>query len=459
MRRTLAAIALLAFLPTANAQDKAKGEFTYAGEFRLRDNWMINGGGNKGTTGNDVMSRFKLDLGFKPSDRLSANMTLIHAANFGRDRATNMPNNSETNHASSTHADTLTVNQVYATWQTSDDFNLKAGRMNYQIGDGTLIGYNDWQQIPYAFEGVLGNYEAQFGRFQVFAFKYVDHASFNGSAADPEQNAYGVNFDLKTMPEILKSVNAHVIKDAGDVLDTTNTGSKITTTQGKDYLRYGLSAAIAFNMVDVKAWYEGYSGKNKYFSAESHDAKGSMMQAEVGLNFPNFMQSRLFVKYHQDSGDSDTTDKTDKTYDAYFYEQHGAAGQMDLFDWGNLTFIQAGWTGKPLDTTEVGLSYWMLSRTNSGSNTTNSSSVQLGRNTEKFSAAGDLSKSKLGDEIDLWASHKYDNGLVTLIRLSYFKPGEVFTSGALNDPHDPLQSGDKLKEKPMQVFVEARFPF
>lgn len=436
MRKALAAVALLAILPSAHAQDKAKADIGFNGEYRLRDSWMMNSSGLDGSDKNTIYSRFKLEANAKATDKLSATLTLMHNANFGAH--TDQMNTPD---GTAGAADMLTVNQAYANWMTSDDFSFKAGRMNYQIADGTLIGTNDWEAVPYAFDGVLGNYEVQFGRFQVFAFKYAELSNVAGAAAgrDEERNAYGINFDLKTMPEVLKSVNVHVIKDNANA---------VTAIPGKDLVRYGLNVNLSFNIVDVKAWYEGMSGKNKPVAATSRNANGTMMQAEVGVNFPMFMTSRLFVKYHQDSGDTDATDDKDQAYDPYFYEKHASAGHMDLLKWGNLTFVQIGWQGKPMDNTEVGLNYWMFTRTKKG---TGSSAVMSGMNYAYTNT--DLEKDKLGDEIDLWAAHHYNANLSTIIRLGYFSPGSVFTSDAA------MVGTNKQNKNPMEVFVEGRLTF
>jgi hypothetical protein len=449
MRTALAALALLAFLPSAHAQDKAKGDWSHDGEFRLRDAWMMNGGGTTNTDTNTVMERFKLDLGFKPSEKLMANVTLMNNFNFGGGKIAQPDGTTTPN-------DYLTVNQAYATWMTSDDFNIKIGRMNYQIGDGSLMAVNDWEATPYAFEGVLGNYEAEFGRVQGFAFKHqefgrVTNAGSGSVQNDAEQNAYGINFDLKTMPQILKMVNVHVIKDSSDNNNAAAGTSGVMGAQGKDYLRYGLNVALTFNIVDVKAWYEAYSGKDKVFTAgdvTKTDATGNMMQVEVAANLNNFMSSHVFVRYHQDSGDSNAADTKNEMYDPYFHEQHCSAGCMDLFDWGNLTNLTIGWTGKPTDATEVGLTYSMLSKTKKGTGT----AVNL-LTTHGQTAGGALpqpaaDKSKLGDEIDLWATHKYTNGLSTSARLSYMSLGDGYTSQT-----------PKFDKSPMEIFLEGRFTF
>jgi hypothetical protein len=216
MRRAIAAVALLALLPNAHAQDKAKGELTHSAEFRLRDTWNMNQTAKKDITetsgksvsANTLDQRFKLGLDFKATDKLSANLTLLNNFNWGQ-----ATSDTQVGVHNTGTEDLLSVNQAYANWMMSDEFSMKFGRMNYQIGDGSLIGINDWEAVPYSFEGLLANYEAEFGKIQFFTFKHREYTytATTASTSDPELNSYGLNFDLKTMPEWLKGLNVHLI--------------------------------------------------------------------------------------------------------------------------------------------------------------------------------------------------------------------------------------------------------
>jgi hypothetical protein len=294
------------------------------------------------------------------------------------------------------------------------------------------MGINDWEAVPYSYEGLLANWEAEFGRFQLLGFKFEDEmAAPAGGGSDPESNLYGLNFDLKTMPEVLKAVNVHVLQ-----LNKNATNA----STGESQMRYGLNANLAFGIIDLGLWYEAHNGKTlATATAAKVDKAGSLMAASVGANFANFMNSKVWVKYHQDTGDKSSSTK-DEGYDAFFTEKHASAGHMDLFGFGNLTFIQVGWMGKPMDNTEVGVNYWMLSKTEK------TDGASAGLNHAFTAEAAD--KTKLGDEIDLWAAHKYDNGLTTTLRLGMFMPGDVFK--------DATPKQDKAVT---EVFLEGRYSF
>jgi hypothetical protein len=438
MRRLLAFVALVSFLPTANAQDKGKAEFSPSAEFRARYNWAQNGDGTERNDSN-VQDRMKFGANYKANEKLSAHATVLHAATIGQDVNTVAVGNTNTNAADNV----LMVNEAYANWMFSDDLSFKFGRQTYQIADGSLIAVNDWEQNPTAFEGLVGNWEAEFGRFQLIAFKQRELGTSTG-AKDGEHNLYGLNFDLKTMPNWLKAVNVHVLKDNADAVAAATTDiNSATSLNGLDVVRYGAMGTFTFQMIDLKLNYEGTSGKVKTAGAgnaiTSVDAKGTMMQAEVGAKFDGFMGSRVFVAYHQDSGAK--SGKAGDAYDNFFYEKHDNAGLMDLVDWGNLTYLTVGLTLKPGDNTDAGVMWHNFSRTEKGTGSTGDHNV--------FANAGkDDTKDAIGNEIDVWGEHRYDGGLSTVLRVGYFTAGDYLKNGAAKSNEDILQ-----------VMVEGKLTF
>lgn len=438
MRRLLALAVLAAAMPLAHAQDKGKSEFTPSAEYRPRYFFMQNPSAFKG---HDSLAehRFKVGMHYKANEKMSAHMTLLHAADFGTNSATAPTGSTDRADAAGAQENFLNVNEAYMNWMVSDDFSVRIGRMNFQIGDGTVFAYNDWEQNPGAFEGLTGTWEAEFGRFTGFAFNYREEIA-TATTADPKHSAYGLSFDMKSMPDFMKMVNVHVIKDNADAADPS-TGTTVGSLSGQDTLRYGLGLGFEFGMIDLKAHYEMVTGKYKpqpHTATSELDAKQSMMQAELGFKLESFMASRLYVLYHRDSGES-TTDAGEK-YDPYFYEKHANAGLMDIFGWGNLTQLTIGWTMKPGDNTDAGLTYNMFSMTESNG------SISYGR----FGTlgVGSGTSSKLGDEVDLWAEHRYDGGLSTLLRLGYFTPGDRFDN-----------SITKESEGVMHVALEGKLTF
>jgi len=445
MKRMLAAAALAAMMPTAHAQDKGSADFTHSAEFRVRDVFEQNESGNQNVEPshhNGILQRFKLGLGFKANEKFSMTATLLQSSSWGQSAA-DVPAGSEgVGDRSSVGAvgpnqpNFLEVNEAYATWMMSDEFHAKIGRMNFTFGDGSIMSVNDWQQQPFAFDGVATHWETEVGRFQFFAFKYRDYSAGIGipggltaTTSDPQHDAYGVVYDLKHMPEWLKSLNAHIIQDVGDAVWGSATNTTIQSTQNISALRYGVGAAMAFGAFDVKADYEMNTGKNSTASATGvvltdRTINQNMMQVEGGFSVPGLMGSRFSARYHMDSGTSAADAATkDGSYDPYFYDRLSAAGLMQLVGWGNLTDISVAWSLKPTDNLDAGVGYHMFSKTNS------EDFVRPGMyGTKLFTGAqtlttGSTASSNIGSEIDLWAEHRYQGGLSMLASVGEFMPG------------------------------------
>ena len=455
MRKALALAAFLAMAPYAQAQEDANGTFSTNAEYRLRWQYDQNVTGNKDvepTSQDAFKQRMKVGGMYKASDKLSAKITLLHNAGWGIADSNNGDTKAQLNGVGDGQ-NLLLVNEAYASWMVSDEFTLRAGRGSLGFGDGTVIAENDWQATPYSFEGLLGTYEMEFGRVSGFFVRFADYTNTtaqNSSSQDPEANSVGVLYAHKMLPEFMNRADVHVLKNTKSY--TAAGGTSTTATEwGQDILRYGVSLGGDVAMIDWRAVYNAHSGD--YIASGNGTAvskvksEANMMELELGANFEEFMKSRFYVLYHQDSGDDGSDATKNKTYDPYFYELHANAGLMDVVKWGNLTQLSVGYTMSPMDSTMVGLHYHMFSRTeargaiNAGLNGTSM--------TSGVSTAA-TAKDKIGDEIDLVATHDYENGFMMTGRLGMFMPGD-----ALKDANNTTKHSDTYTT----VFVEAKMNF
>lgn len=445
MRRVLAVAVLLAFMPTANAQDKGKADFSHNAEFRVRDTFEDGMTGMKAAADgvgkpshhNGIEQRFKFGLGFKASEKFAMTATLLQASQWGQAGAATPGNfGSSDTTAAAGEENFMSVNEAFGTWMMSEDFNIKFGRMNFGFGDGAAFSVNDWEQQPVSFEGLNFNYEAEFGRFHVFSFKVRD--LYTGAAStslnsDPQQDAYGLVFDLKTMPEWLKNMHAYAVQT---VMDPT------AALAGGNELRYGLGANFMFAMVDLKAHYANVTGKSVTLAGAKTDVAAGMMQAEVGFNMSAFMGSRFFAGYYSDTGNKSGTAKNEQ-YSAPFSEQHESNGLMDILTSGNLTDMWLGWTLKPMDNSTAGIAYHMFSKT------VKDDGVNAGKYGGLLNASAlDLTQTALGSEIDLWAEHNYGGGFTMTARLGQFMPGKAYKDATVS-----------RKDAITQAMLEARLSF
>lgn len=467
MKNLIAALATLALVPVANAAEKG-ADFSTNAEFRVRHSMLQNPTADKdaqGTT-NETTHRFKLGTTFRASEKFSATLTLLHNATWGSDNLGVLDTNGYAGgtgdsgrglpNGTGNAENMVLVQEAFGTWNVSDEFNLRFGRGSFTMADGNVISANDWEATPYSFEGVLGHYEMEFGRFGVWAAKFAEYtrgtrtagtataAPVNGSGtnvSDPEANNYGISFDLKTMPAWLKMVNVHFIKTSKAVTpNAMNTANQL----GQDITRYGVSVGGDVANVDYHATYASSGGDFKSFAGKIKST-GSMMHFVLGYKFPEFMSSRVYAIYHSDTGDKASTTDKSEAYDPYFYEKHGNAGLMDIVDWGNLTYYSIGYSLMPMDQMEIGLEYHVFTRTEKTSG--NTAGIN-GTGITGLTTATDTTKNDLGSEIDLVATKKYDAGFQIQARYGMFMPGKAIK----------LNNGDK-DNTISEFFVEAKMNF
>src|SRR5690606_23151470 len=124
---------------------------------------------------------------------------------------------------------------------------------------------------------------------------------------------------------------------------------------------------------------------------------------------------------HNDSGDDGKSADKVKTYDAFFYEKHNNAGLMDILRWGNLNYIQAGVSLKPMDNTTVDVRYLMFKAVEKADGTNFGTGYTL---------TTDNTKDDIGSEIDVAVTHNYEGGFSITARLGQFMPGDRIVKAA-----------------------------
>lgn len=414
MKRLLVCATLLAFLPTAQAAEKA--DFSHDAEYRFRMQYDQNGDFTESGSENTMMHRFKLGTTFRSGEKFSARLGLLHNSTLG----TNVPAENSLPGGSGTYqADNeILVNEAYGMWMLSETSALKFGRGGFTMADGTVVSQNDWEAIPYSFDGILYTNDMDMMRLSLFMVKAGEGLTVTNGEGDPELNFYGVSLDWKNLPEVLKMAHLHVMQINGD----SNTDGVPTQTGGlgTSIMRYGLSVGGDTAGVDYAFTYAANQGDVK-LAGTKIDSNGSMMQATVGYTMAEVMNSRIYFKYHTDTGDDSSTATENEGYDSFFYEKHGSSGLMDVVAWGNLTSMSVGYTFAPMDSCTAGIHYHMFERTEDSSAFT--SGTNNGAAAIPASGAGSNDKKDIGSEIDLELGHKYDGGLSVYASIGMFSPG------------------------------------
>ncbi len=470
MKKLIMLAAVLGLAHTAQAES----EISTKAEYRVRAAISQGADLQNDSTENAVKHRFKLATEYKASDTLAAQLTLVHNAGWGAqdvvfDNGTLISDRSNVNPNNGTNdilggSTGLVVNEAYATWRLSDELTLKLGRGSFEGGAGTSIAANDFQDVMTAFDGVAAIYETDFARITGYLIKFADFGFDTSSSSspnfDPEANTVGLNADLKFAPELFEFFNIginQVRRDEYTVIaefpdSALPPGTPVPINRNKEtFLKYSLSFKANFaEMFSFRAVYGANTGEYSDIAGDKGDIKSNMLDLEAGVHLEDTMNLKFSIGYHQDSGDSDPTDDNSEHYNSYYYDIHRYAGLMDVVKWGNLTYLSAKVSMEPLENFTIGAQYHIFTATekegytdissfssgNGGFRGINSSLNGISTATGGAVQAGAVNAidDDIGSEIDLYATHKYDNGLSLTARYGLFMVGDRVKNATTANP-------------------------
>lgn len=452
MRRLAIVLALIGAVGSVEAKETST--FSASGEFRLRWFGEQAPNANKDALGNqndEFLQRTKINLSYSATNKIGMNVTLLGASRWGHEVSTG-DQSSGTGGVMDGTADAqnvMLVNQAYAYWMPSDSVYLQAGRGNAALADGSVLGKNDFEQIPYSYDSLLAMYTADSFVVGGWLNRFVENPrpTVDTGREDPQGQALGFWADLKGMPDAIKMVHFHVIKYKHDGSNLPNTDARSELfpyyNQNADSLRYGVTLGGEVAGIDYKATYAAQDAKAVV--DPSVPWKGNMMQAEVGYTLKDVMKLRPYFKYHTDTGDDLTTTDKVESYITYYYDLHGNSGMMDVLAWGNLTFMSVGATLEPMDGMTAGIHYHMFSKSEKKGNAT---AGARGSFIAAANAGTDRTEDAIGNELDLVVTKTYAENFSMKAMLGMFMPGDWVKKN----------NGDKA-DTYNQLFVEAKMTF
>lgn len=434
MKKLIALLAVVSYVPFAQA---AEGDWTHSGEFRLQytnnDEADLDSATADGR-GQIIHQRSKLNTTVRAGEKMTFNMGMVHNADWGsnadqtpddvvgRDAGVGGdPHNNDTNNL-------LTINEMYATWQASDEMTIKAGRISQTFGDGTIVSANEYLNVQKAFDGGGVVYDLEPVRLAVFGVRGANATTTNSFGS-----FYGISADLKTMPSFLKMVNLHyiIVKRNADTYEIN--GADVALSK-EDATRIGATVAGDVAGFDYRATYAVHDGDGSDSAAPGTEVSisSSMMDLEVGYSMPAMMNFRVHAGYHTDSGDDDPTPATggNDRYNPFHYQQHENAGLMDVLGWGNLTYTRVGVALSPMEDLTVGAEYLIFTQTEEDgiSYGSDGSTIQTATATAALGGTSPVGEDDLGTELDVVVTKKYTNNFAIQARYGMFSPGDAWTT-------------------------------
>ena len=481
MRKMLLAIAAFAGAQGAFAATADDVEFKMNAELRARyENWMTPSASSSNSESKaSVKGRAKLNVTARKGERYQMMVSLLHSSLYGESFSYNtdqanagIPNNG------SADRDVI-ISRAWGWWKATDNLNIKVGRFGIDLADGSVFSDNDWEQVPATHEGLVINYDMDFAKISLYAIKNRMYGAGNGFPAwDPQQNMYFVSFDLKNLPEVLKTANIHIMQvsrdqvaqSAGSVNAAPNSATPVVgfdgsggvnSLAGVNEQRAGLALGgeVAGIMYKLDGAYVTGTGKLSAgnipgtTSGTDYTISQSMIDALLGYHLPDLIGMKVAVGYHTDSGSGNQFNgtqgsKTLGTYDPLFYDRHTNGGLMDVVRWGNLTYYDATLAVMPMDDLEVGLGYYVFSRSASGSN---SGANVFGANYADL--RGSLSDSAIGSELDAFVNKSYESNFKIAGHFGMFMPDSYLKNAT------GANAGGRQDQTIMQLMLQGTMTF
>lgn len=483
MKRFTIALAGLALATTAQAADTT--DFKWNAEMRLRytNDTAYNfqkeagtqsntGGGTGGVSAdsvgrnyNNFAQRVKLGVSMQRGESLSGYVSTIQHGFWGDTSARTAVGdytygNPQTVAADGTRNNVFVVNEAWGWWKASDMTSVKFGRSTMEVAGGAVVGANDWQPIPYSFDGLWTMWDFEPVSLNLFGLKLSDanvtganqvKTTTPGTVDDKESVMYGLVAGIKNLPEFLKKTEIHLLQ-VNDESTTSFTNSITNVTDRNEILRYGLFVGGDMMNIDYRLIGDFYTGKKKVSTTTAgtgdQNLTGTMLDLTLGYTLPEIMMLRIGGEYHMDSG-GEVTATDNKTYKPMAYNWHDFGGDMDVVQWGNLTYWNLNLGVKPMDDLGVKLEYFNYTRTSERDAVSINGARQGAQTTANTLAAGTAAgtSNKIGSEIDFTLTKTYGDNLSIWALYGVFTPDEVIkgTSGRdRDDTHTRIQLQGKL---------------
>ena len=371
----------------------------------------------------------------RANDNLTGQLTLVHTYEWGNRQAGGYPNEATLRELNPKNG--LFVGEAYGTWVPMEGFSLRMGRGMFDFNDDVFISHNDFEKIFTTFDHILLGYHRDFFKVKVWYTELAN--SINNLRIDDDWGFFGLNVDFTPPPHFPNDLLT-MISLYGMLSDNDGIGSSADSVSS---IRYGIVVSGKPFNFDYRLAFGGHMGTETLDEAEI-DTDGMMFDAQLGYALPDTFNLRFFAGFHLDSGNDDSESQT--RYDSFFYDMHNNAGEMDVFQWGNLTYYNIGATIDPMEALTLGAAYFifMASEAMDGFHA-------LGGGSRGFSSnflSSNEDSDALGTELDVWATKKYGDHLDFSLVYSMFTPGEYF---AMNDGSEYDSSS--------RVYLQARLKF
>ena len=414
--------------------------------FRYSHYVNLNGGVNDEVYVDDYFSqRSLIRADLHANDKLGGRLTLIHTSQWGDNldsETSGFPNAATPNKLVGDNS--LFISEAYGIWVPIDMLNLRVGRGTFDLHDGAVLSSNDFQDVLTTFDHILVTYHRKPLKAHLW---YTELANIvDDNEEDRQSGFFGLNVDfVKPLPKFVDIAGLYLIYSIHNSMNFTNSDNEVQNIDGYSALRYGLHVSGQPQNFNYNASLSGHIGTREITPGREIDTEGFMIDLKASYVFPAHLNLKVFAGFHWDSGDDSNDNNGSERYDSFFYNFHDNAGEMDVFEWGNLTYWNIGLGLDPIEDLNVGVTYFMFRASDAadsfhardgGSQGISNSLMYGGRNSDK-----------LGWEIDVWATKKCQDYLDFSLTYSLFDPGKYFSANGAD------------YDTSSRIFFQARLKF
>lgn len=410
--------------------------FKFSGDTRIRwqnrsEDMATAAAGAAATKDDQSRYQMRTYVGIEKSvDRADLYLELEHAKTFGQ-RAGGLG-------TTGVAAGDLDLHQAWANVQVTDNSALKIGRMEIDLGDGSIISSYDYLQAAQSYDGWIFHGDTDNFDYKVWSLE-LDNTG-NGAvvagaaalAADTELHGIDLDFD-DVFDGALHTFYYH-FNGVGNVV-----GSTLDV--------YGFDWTRSYDEWDVYVQYAAQGGDNGVAGAGNVDNDGDMWNLRAMYELDE--DDTIGLEYTVYSGDDVPTaaGAVNNSFEGWVNvagDNHSRLGYADVIGMGNVEDITFHWHHDVNERNKFGLAYHMFNLENDRTAAVLAGGGLPGAWTGVAGpaaasgvngvagaiAAGNNNafNDDLGDELDLWWNHKLSDDINISLGYAMFSAGDYFTA-------------------------------
>lgn len=333
----------------------------------------------------------------------------------------------------------------YAKWFLTKEFSIRFGRVPFESIFHQILSSNFYERYLYVFDGLFLNYSTDFISVDLWS-SLVPKRWVGDKEIEELNKGAGLTIDVYSVSDFLSHFNFHLVYlfnslenllvqdqnlqtpnlqnqnlpsqtiqnrnlESGAFSQPNNTGLARLSHQ-KKITRFGLGIEGHLTNFNLNYKLIGIAhGQGFKFKTEE-----SMLHAEVSYNLAKWYSSHFKIAYHVDT----------KNYNPWLYDRHNNGGLLDLFIWGNLTYVLLAYESSFNKWFDLKISFYQIESTDGENNHVNFYGDYLNKQQSIFNSSGSQSSygNYLGKEIDIEAFRKINKKFTFNALLGIFLPNK-----------------------------------